>query len=110
MARYMACHHNHFSDNRTQPAASYLMPWGSSPTANGFLPDHPENVICQYCKLQHQLIGFKFAGWQPFQIHICFYFTVELLTLPVGMVKVNDLRVCHPKVCPPGIYLDVIRE
>ncbi len=83
---------------------------GDSSPADGFLPEHPENVICQHCKFQYQSIGFKFAVWQPFQIHICFYFTMELLAFSLGMVKSNDLRVCQPKVCPLGIYLNVIWE
>lgn len=35
---------------------------------------------------------------------------MEQFAFPMGMVKVNNLRICHIKVCPPGIYLDVIWE
>jgi len=83
---------------------------GDSPAAFGFLADHPKDVISYDGKFQHWLIRFKFTGWQVFQIHVRFNFTVKLFAFPMGMVKVTDFMVCHPKVCPPGIYRDVIWE
>ena len=47
--------------------------------ADAFLSDHPQNVIGQDCQFQYQLIGLKFAGWQPLHIHIGLDLAMELL-------------------------------
>ena len=82
----------------------------SSPAAYGFLAYHAQYVVRDYGKLQYQLVGVKFAGRKPFQIHIRLYLAVELFTFPMCMVQAYDFMVVQPKVRPPGIGLDVIGE
>ncbi len=79
---------------------------GSLP-ADAFLPNHPQDVIGQDCQFQYQLVGLKFARWQPLHIHVSLDLTVELFTFAVCMIETNDFAIRHPKVCPPGIGLDV---
>ena len=52
----------------------------------------------------------KFTGQQPFQIHICLYFAVELFAFSVHIVQVYDIMVIHPQVFPPYIGFDVIEK
>ncbi len=79
-----------------RPSASYRLP-----------AYHAEYVVGDYGKFQRQLVGIEFAGRQPFQIHVCFYFAVELLAFPMCMVQPDDIMFIHSQVCPPGIGFDV---
>lgn len=108
MLCYMACHHNHISNHGTQTAAPYLMPCLRPAAAYGLLAYHAQYVVGDYGKLHHQLVGIELAGRQPFQIHVCFYFAVELFAFPMRMVQPDDIMVVHSQVCPPGIGFDVI--
>ena len=75
--------------------------------ADGFLPDHPEYVVRQNGKFEYQFIGVKPPRWEAFYIHIRLDFTVELFTLTMCMVILDDFRIFHPCVSPPGIYFQV---
>ena len=55
----------------------------------------------------YQLICFKFAGWEPFHVHVRFQFAVVLLTFSVGVVGIHDRFICPAKVRPPCIHLDI---
>lgn len=108
MLCHMARHHDHVPDHGAQPTAPYLVSGFCPPAAYGLLPYHAQDIVCNYSKLQHQLICVKFTGRQTFQVHVCFYFTVELLAFSMCMVQADDLMVVHPQVGPPGVGFDVI--
>ena len=108
MLCHMARHHDHVPDHGAQPTAPYLVSGFRPPAAYGLLPYHAQDIVCNYSKLQHQLICVKFTGRQTFQVHVCFYFTVELLAFSMCMVQADDLMVVHPQVGPPGVGFDVI--
>lgn len=110
MLCYMACHHDHVSYYGPQTAPPYPMLCLCPPPAYGFLPYHAQYVVCHYGKLHHQFVGVKFSGRQTLQIHVCFYFAMELFAFPMRMVMADDLFICHPGVCPPGIGLGLRRE
>lgn len=110
MLCHVACHHDHVPNHCPQTAPPYLMLCFRSPAAYGFLACHAQYVVRDYGKLQYQLVGVKFAGRKPFQIHIRLYLAVELFTFPMCMVQAYDFMVVQPKVRPPGIGLDVIGE
>ena len=103
----VTCHHDHITNHRAQPSAPDFMFCLCALPADAFLSDHPQNVIGQDCQFQYQLIGLKFAGWQPLHIHIGLDLAMELLTFAVGMVESYDFAVRHSKVCPPGIDFNV---
>lgn len=103
MPCYVVCHHDHVTDHCSQSSASDLMLSGCPSPAATFLSDHPQDVIGQNCKFQHQLIGLKLAERQSFQIHVDFDLAVELLAFTREMVGPDDFYVAYPQVCPPGI-------
>ena len=76
-------------------------------SAYRFLTNHAQETIGDYCEFQNQFIGLKFARWKTFYIHVCFYFTVELLAFPMGMVILDDFFICHSGVCPPCIDFNI---
>ena len=104
----MACHHNHVADNRTESATMYLMACFSS--ANGFLSDHPQNIVGKNGQFKHQFIGVKLSGRQLFHIHIGLDFTVKLLIFTMGMVILNDFFICHPGIRPPSVHFQIRRK
>lgn len=104
----MACHHNHVADNRTESATMYLMACFSS--ANGFLSNHPQDIVGKNGQFKHQFIGVKLSGRQPFHIHIGLDFTVKLLTFTMGMVILNDFFIYHPGIRPPSVHFQIRRK
>ena len=72
-----------------------------------FLPYHPQYIVGQYGKFQHQLIGLELARWKPLKIHVRLQFAVELFPLPVGVVMPDDFPVSEARIGPPHIGLDV---
>lgn len=65
-------------------------------------------VVCHYGKLHHQFVGVKFSGRQTLQIHVCFYFAMELSAFPMRMVQAYNIMVVQSQVCPPGVDFNVV--
>ncbi len=70
------------ADNRTDPTPVYFLPFWVIPFFQGFLTNNPQDIIGNHCQFQHQLVAFKFPGWQSFNIHICLDLAVILLASP----------------------------
>ena len=71
------------------------------PSSNCAMTDHTENVICDHTQFEYQGICRKLSGWKLFQIHVCFYLAVKLLTFSMGMKQTDDFLTRVTKVCPP---------
>lgn len=56
-----------------------------------FLSDNAENVVSKNGKLQDKLVGVKFPGRKPFDIHIRFDLAVVLLTFTMFMVEPDHI-------------------
>ena len=55
------------------------------------LSDNAENVVSKNGKLQDKLVGVKFPGRKPFDIHIRFDLAVVLLTFTMFMVEPDHI-------------------
>ena len=53
--------------------------------------DNAENVVSKNGKLQDKLVGVKFPGRKPFDIHIRFDLAVVLLTFTMFMVEPDHI-------------------
>ena len=103
----MTCHHDKIADDSPQPASVHISFPGSIFQAKRFLADHTENVVSQNSQFQHKLICFELTGREPLDIHIRLDLTMELLTFTMCMIEINDIRIGQPKICSPGIDLNV---
>ena len=89
----VTCHHDHITNHRTQPSSPDFMFCLCTLPADAFLSDHPQNVIGQDCQFQYQLIGLKFAGWQPLHIHIGLDLAMELLVYDTLELPKKSVRI-----------------
>ena len=108
---YMSGDQYQIADHCTDPAAlNFALRFGSAAALERFLSDNAENVVSKNGKLQDKLVGVKFPGRKPFDVHIRLDLAVVLLTFTMFMVKPDHIVIRLTKICPPGIYLDIGRK
>ena len=90
----MACKLYEVIDDCTDPAAAYFLPPRVLSFFQRFLTNDPQDIIGDHSQFKHQLVTFKFSGWQPFHIHVCLDLTVVLLTLSMSMVEIDAGQWC----------------
>ena len=90
-------------DNGTQSSAVYSSFDGCLTLADSVLPEHTQNIVSDQRKLKYQLIGIEFSWREPFNAHICLDFTMKLLTLTVGMIKIDYLIIAVAEIYPKYI-------
>ena len=81
--------HQVFNHCPQSPAAN--LPFGRLLVFEGFLTNHPEEVVGDHCQFQYQGIGSKLPGRKTFHIHIGFQFTVVLLGFSMRVVGSDDI-------------------
>lgn len=85
MFRHVARHHDHIAYDCMKPPPVYFILCGSSPTADAFMANHPQDItparLRQICR------------WQTLQNHVRFNVTMELPAFTVGMIKADGLTV-----------------
>ena len=89
---YMSGDQYQIADHCTDPSAlNFALRFGSAAALERFLSDNAENVVSKNGKLQDKLVGVKFPGRKPFDIHIRFDLAVVLLTFTMFMVEPDHI-------------------
>lgn len=66
-------------DHRPNPASLHIAAYRRIVFAQTLLPHDAQQIVRKHACVQHEMIGFKFPGRQPFQIQIRLDFTMKLL-------------------------------
>lgn len=103
MLRHNGRGHDDVLQYRAQPAAFHGPFHRDAIQLQRCLSRHPQHVISELDKLQHELVRLEFPGRELFCTEICFDFAMVLLHLPVPVVELDDFLI--PEVDIDGVHV-----
>ncbi len=85
--------------NRAYSAAADFFADRVIPFFQRFLANDPQDIVRNHGQFKDKFVAFKFAGRQPFHIHVRFNPAMVLPAFPMGMVQADYGLIKQREVC-----------